>query len=90
MDLPSRFRLDNQPFVYDQVESLGSELLTFIKDVNRYFPRDSVSALKKLALKRRYVEALEKPESKAVVNLVKGSNHRMGELSLEEFDARHA
>ena len=80
MNFPGRLRFYDKPFVHNQIESLGSEFLALVKDMNAYFPRDSVSSLEKLPLKRRYVEPFEKPESEIVVNLVKGSNDRMGEL----------
>jgi hypothetical protein len=89
VDLPDRLRFYDQSFVHNQVESLGSQFLPFVQDMNRYFPRHSVSSLEELPLKRRYVKAFEKPEPKVVVNLIKSSNHRMGELPLEEFDACH-
>jgi hypothetical protein len=89
VDVPSRFCFNNEPFVYNQVESLGSEFLTLVNNVHTPFPRDSMPPLEKLPLKRHNVEPLEKPESEVVVNLVKRSNHRTGKLPLEKFDARH-
>lgn len=89
VDVPGRLRFYDQFLVYNQVESLGSEFLTLVKDVNWHFPRNSVSSLEKLPLKRRYVEPFEEAESEVVVNLIKRSNHRMGELPLEKLDARH-
>ena len=89
MEFEGRFRLNNESFVHNQVESLGAQFLSFVKDINRYFSRDPVPSLQKLPLQCHDVEPLKKPKSEVVVNLVKGSNHRMSEFTFVEFNARH-
>jgi hypothetical protein len=89
VDVPGGLRFYNEFLVYDQVEALGSEFLTLVKDVNWHFPCNTVSSLDKLPLKGCYVKPFEEAESEVVVNLIERSNHRMGELSLKKLDAGH-
>ena len=89
VDVPGGLRFYNEFLVYDQVEALGSEFLTLVKDMNWHFPCNSVSSLEKLPLNGRYVKPFEEAESEVVVNLIERSNHRMGELSLKKLDAGH-
>src|SRR5687768_334384 len=79
----SGFVLDYDFLVYNHVQTLSREWLSFVVNGHNYFPSYRMTTLHQFPLQRQGVNVLQETVPKPVVDLVKRPNDPCGRSSLE-------
>ena len=84
LDFHDKFFIDNH------IEPLSAELSAFVHDTSTNLPGYTMAARQELTLERHCIDVLEESETKRVVDVEEGADHRACQGSFEQLMPYHA